>query len=182
MTEAPMLINIDYSKESFIFSFSSCDKLVVVFLQKNIEGLEQPISFFSRALRDAEMRYDIMEKKAYDLVKSLNAFKIYVLHSKIIAYVPSASVKKILIQSDIDGRRRKWITNIMEFELEINPSKLIKGKGLAKLLAKSNSKALGVNFININSKNQKTEIDDKDSHASMDLVVCTWYKYIIYFL
>jgi hypothetical protein len=97
LTEAPVLINPNYSKEFLIFSFASSDTLVVVLLQRNTEGLEQPISFFSRALRDAEMRYDIMEKQAYALVKALKAFRIYVLHSKIIAYVPSASVKEILI-------------------------------------------------------------------------------------
>jgi hypothetical protein len=76
-------------------------------LQKNVEGLEQPIAFFSRALRDAEIKYDIMEKQAYALVKSLKAFRVYVLHSRVIAYVPSASVKEILIQPDIDGKKEQ---------------------------------------------------------------------------
>jgi hypothetical protein len=40
LTEAPMLINPDYSKEFMIFSFASSDTLVVFLLQKNIEGLE----------------------------------------------------------------------------------------------------------------------------------------------
>jgi hypothetical protein len=114
LTEAPVLISPDYSKEFQIFSFASSDTLAYVFLQRNLDGLEQPISFFSRALRDAETRYDIMEKQDYALVKSLKAFRIYILHSKIIAYVPSASVKKTLIQPDIDGKRSKWITKILE--------------------------------------------------------------------
>jgi hypothetical protein len=108
-TEAPVLINSDYSKDFLIFSYASFDTVAVVLLQKDVEGLEQPISFFSRAPRDAEVKYDIMEKQAYALVKSLKSFRVYVLHSKIIAYVPLAYVKDILIQSDIDGRRSKWI-------------------------------------------------------------------------
>ena len=68
-----------------------------------------------------------MEKQAYALVKALKAFRIYVLHSKITAYVPSAAVKDILIQPDIDGRRGKWIAKILKFDLEIKPTKLIKG-------------------------------------------------------
>jgi hypothetical protein len=55
------------------------------------------------------VKYDIIEKQAYDLVKSLKSFRVYVLHSKIIAYVPLASVKEVLIQPDIDGRRSRWI-------------------------------------------------------------------------
>jgi hypothetical protein len=85
-----------------------------------------------------------MEKQAYALVKALKAFRVYVLHSKIIAYVPSASVKDILIQPDIDGKRSKWISKILEFDLEIKPTKLVKGQGLAKLLVESNYKPWGL--------------------------------------
>jgi hypothetical protein len=86
------------------------------------------------------------------LVKALKYFKVYVLHSKPIAYVPSTFVKDILIHSDIDGRRSKWIAKILEFDLEIKPTRLVKGQGLAKILAESNCKYLGVNFINTFSK------------------------------
>ena len=57
-----MLIIPDYSKDFLIFSFASPDIVVVVLLQTNEVRLEQPIAYFSRALRDAEVRYDIMEK------------------------------------------------------------------------------------------------------------------------
>jgi hypothetical protein len=63
-------------------------------------------------------------------------------------YIPSASVKDILVQPEIDGRRSKWIAKILEFDLEIRPTKLIKGQGLAKMLDEANCKALGVDFIN----------------------------------
>jgi hypothetical protein len=62
LTEAPVLISPDYSKDFLIFSFASFDTVATVLLQKNEEGREQPISFFSKALRDAEIRYEIMEK------------------------------------------------------------------------------------------------------------------------
>jgi hypothetical protein len=182
LTEAPVLISPDYSKDFLIFSFASFDTVVVVLLQKNVEGLEKPISFFSRALRDTEIKYDIMEKYAYALVKALKDFRVYVLHSKIIAYVPSASVKDILIQPDIDGRRRKWIARILEFDLEIKPMKLIKGQGLAKLLDESNCESLGVNFINTCSENQQAGLSDSSPQDGFPLAECTWYKDIIFFL
>jgi hypothetical protein len=118
-----------------------------------------------------------MEKQAYALVKSLKAFRVYVLHSKIISYVPSTSVKDILIQPDIDGRRGKWIAKILEFDMEIKPTKLIKGQGLARLLAESNYKALGINFIN-----ELAESPSKDSQTIIPLAACPWYKDILYFL
>jgi hypothetical protein len=68
-----------------------------------------------------------------------------------------------LIQPDIDGKRSKWVAKILEFDLEIKPTKLVKGQGLARLLVESNCKALGVNFLNTHSENQKTGIVDDNS-------------------
>ena len=78
-----------------------------------------------------------MEKQAYTLFKALKDFRVYILHSHIIAYVPKIVVKDILSQ-DPDGKRGKWIAVILEYDLEIKPMKLIKGQGLAQLMAESN--------------------------------------------
>jgi hypothetical protein len=94
-----------------------------------------------------------MEKQAYAMVKALKYFRIYILHSKIIAYVPSSIVKEILSQPDSDGRRGKWLVKIQEYDLEIKPTKLIKGQGLEKLLVESNCKSLGINLITSTSEN-----------------------------
>jgi hypothetical protein len=50
LVEAPVLSNPDYTKYFFIFSFASEETIVVVLLQQNEEGHEQPIAFFSRSL------------------------------------------------------------------------------------------------------------------------------------
>jgi hypothetical protein len=113
--------------------------------KKNEESFEWPIAFFKKILKDVELKYDIMEKQAYTIMKALKSFRTYVLHSKIIAYVPSSSVKDILVQPDIDGRRGRWLAKIQELDLEVKPTKIIRGQGLSKLLSKSNLKALGIN-------------------------------------
>ena len=69
-------------------------------------------------------------------------------------------MKESLIHLDIDGRRSQWISKILEFDLEIKPTKLIKGQGLDTLLAESNCKTLGVSFINGCSENQQAELYD----------------------
>jgi len=47
ITSAPVLISPDFGKEFFIFSFASHDTIAVVLLQKNDDGKEQPVAFFS---------------------------------------------------------------------------------------------------------------------------------------
>jgi hypothetical protein len=112
ISESTVLASPDYLKEFFIFSFASEHTLAVVLLQKNEEGFEQPIAFFSKSLRDTELKYNIMEKQDYAMVKDLKAFRTYVLHSKIIAYVPTSVVKDILVQADSDGKRGRWLAKI----------------------------------------------------------------------
>ena len=68
-----------------------------------------------------------MEKQAYDLVKDLRDFRIYILHSHVATYVPNSVVKSILTQLDPEGRRDKWIAVLLEYDIEIKPTKLIKG-------------------------------------------------------
>jgi len=147
ISEAPVLASPDYLNNFLIFSFSSEHTLATVLLQKNEEGFEKPIAFFSKSLRDVELRYDIMEKKAYAMVKALKAFRTYVLHSKVIAYVPTSSIKDILVQSDSDEKWGRWLAKIQEFDLDLKLMRLVKGQGLAKLLAESNFRALGINGL-----------------------------------
>ena len=136
--EAPVLAGPDCAKPFMIFSFSSPHTIAGVLLQKNEEGYEKPIAFFSQVLCDAELKYKLLEKQAYALVKSLKAFCVYILQSHIAAFVPTAAVKDILIQGDSEGKRGKWIAKIQEYELDIHPTKMIKGQGLAKILSESN--------------------------------------------
>ena len=79
----------------------------------------------------------------------MKAFRDYILHSKVMAYVPTSIVKDILVQSDSEGKRGKWIAKLQEYDFEIKPSKLVKGKGLAKLLATSSFEVADEHDINL---------------------------------
>ena len=91
-----MLVSPDFNKDLLILSYASEHIVAVVLLQKNGQDEEHFIAFFNKILREGELKYDIMEKQAYALVKALKDFRIYILHSHIIAYVPSSMVKSIL--------------------------------------------------------------------------------------
>ena len=59
---APVLISPNFDRDFYIFSFASKDTIAAVLLQKNDEGHEQPVAFFSKVLRDAEVKYEPLEK------------------------------------------------------------------------------------------------------------------------
>ena len=128
-----------------------------------------------------------MEKQAYALVKSLKSFRVYVLQYATTAYVPTATVKDVLVQGDSEGRRGKWIAKIQEYELEIKPTKLIKGQGFAKILSESNCQALGINMSMKRGEAQEgtsahQEIESSTQKTHVKYLLSPWYKDIVEYL
>jgi len=119
------------------------------------------------------------------LVKALKAFITYVLQSHIIAYVPKAAIKDVLVQGDVEGKRGKWMAKIQEYDLDIKPTKLVKGQGLAKMLTELNFQALGINLLTPVDEGTTEENDEKPD-PGMKIrykILCSeWYKHIIHYL
>jgi len=178
LSSAPVLISPDYTHDFILFSFASEHTMAVVLMQKKDEH-ERPIAFFSRTIRDVALKYNIIKKQALALVKALKYFRVYILHSHILAYVPNAAVKDVLVQTDPEGSRGKWIEALLEYDVEIRPTKLVKGKGLAKLMAESNLHVLDINLIAALS-------DENEESSSLQVsemfVLSPWYSDIIYVL
>ena len=182
LTEAPVLVSPEFSKDFWTFSFASWDTIAAVLLQKNKDGLEKPIAFFIKTLRDSELKYNILEKQAQSLVKALKFFRIYVLHSKVIAYVPNAAIKDVLTQPDSEEKRGKWIAKIMEYDVDIRPTKLVKGQGLAKLLAESNCQSLGLHLMAEQPAQEENQAELEKDKIMDFYSASTWYADIVYFI
>ena len=101
------------------------------------------------------------------------------MHSHSIVYVPSAAIKDILTQVEPDGRRAKWIATLLEYDIEIRPTKLVKGKGLAKLMAQSNYESLGVNFFEP-CADIISQVEEGKVHP--DFFASFWYQDIVHVL
>ena len=116
------------------------------------------------------------------MVKALKFFRVYVLQSYITTYVPSSSVKEILVHLDNEGKRGKWIVKLLEYDLHINPTKLIKGQGLSKLLSKSNCKVLELHQTFTQSYAPMTQSGQDNMQVFENYSSSPWYKDVIYFL
>lgn len=128
----------------------------------------------SKMFRDVELKYVIMEKQAYGMVKSLKHFKTYTGYNRVTCYVPHPAMKDILSQQDCLGTKGKWVVNTKynRYDAKIKPIKLITGKGLARLMAIGNKEALGLKEEScalVYAVNDELERQD-------------WYRDIIYYL
>jgi len=89
-------------------------------------------------------------------------------------------VKDVLVQSDVEGKRGKWIAKIQEYDLDIKPTKLFKGQGLAKLLTETNFQALGINLLAPVDGVVNEEGQSKSKTGIQYKFLCSdWYKDIV---
>ena len=140
------------------------------------------MSFFRKSIQVVDLKYDILEKKAYALVKALKSYRAYVLEYNITTYVPRSSVKEFFVQLDSEGKRGKWIVKLQEYDLHINPTLLIKGQGISKLLSQSNCKVLELHqtFTQLDApmtQSGQDNIQEFEIYFSLP-----WYIDVIYFL
>lgn len=68
---------------------------------------------------------------------------------------------------------------MLEYDLEIKPTKLVKGPRLAKLMTQSKFDCLDINFVAENSDRIE---DEQLIHLKEKFTMSDWYKYVIFVL
>ena len=93
----------------------------------NQEGFDQPIVLFRKSLQVVELKYDIIEKQVYALVKVVKEFRCYLVNAFVGYFVLTTIVKDIFPQKEISGRSCRWIKRIQEFNIDIQVTNLVRG-------------------------------------------------------
>lgn len=83
------------------------------------------------------------------------------------------------MQIDPEGRSGKWIADMMEYDLEIKPTILIKVQGFSKLMVESNIHALDINLIAVLSEEEE---EDTYLQVSDMFISSPWYSDNVYVL
>lgn len=92
----------------------------------------------SIALKSHELKYSQVEKHAFIVVKALKNFRFYILHSHSVVHVPNVAVKSMLTQQDVGcNTKGTWVAKTQEYDIEIKPTKLVRGNTLCKAIAEN---------------------------------------------
>lgn len=69
------------------------------------------------------------------MVRAVKKFRHYILRNKVYAIVPDPTVKLLMLQNELGERRAKWVTMLQEYDIEIQPMKLVRKQGLTQTMA-----------------------------------------------
>ncbi|KAH9309845.1 hypothetical protein KI387_037756, partial [Taxus chinensis] len=106
-----------------------------ILTQQNNNLMEQPITFFSQSLKDYEFKYSFIEKQVFAVIRALKKFKHMLSNNKIHLMVSHPGVKEFLLNKEMNEKHAGWITKVMEYDVHIKVTKLVRGKGLCQQLA-----------------------------------------------
>lgn len=124
--QASVLVSPDFDMDFYIYSFASDHTLAAVLTQRRELG-EHLIAFMSTQLKGAELNYSTLDKQAYALVKAVKKFRHYILCNRVHAIIPDPSVKSMLGQNKLGERRGKWMSKLQEFDIVLEPAKIVRG-------------------------------------------------------
>lgn len=88
--------------------------------------------------KNHELKYSQILKHAYVVVKALKNFWFYILHAHSIIFDLDVTVKSVLAQQDVGcNTRGAWVVKTQEYDLEIKPTKLVRGNSQCKEIAEN---------------------------------------------
>lgn len=113
IANAPVLAHPNYQKDFIIHFYASEHTISIILLQNDTEDAEVPISFMSVLLKNHELKYSLIEKHAFSVVKEVKHFGYYILHFHSMVFVSNTTVKSILTQQEVAMNNRvAWVSKV----------------------------------------------------------------------
>ena len=90
--------------------------------------------------------------------------------------VPYVTILNVLFQKELGEKRAHWMTALQEYDLDIKPTKIVRGKGLCQLTAQSN-----------NPEDQQADWEWEEATPTgfvnaLETAASEWYYHIKFFL
>ena len=119
LINTPILCYPDYSKMFQIHCDASDIALGSVLMQKDEDGIDHPVSYFSRKFNNAEINYTVTEKEALAIVESVKHYSQYVYGYHFQIYTDHAPLRYLFQYKTTIPRITRWAVLLSEFDYEM---------------------------------------------------------------
>ena len=118
--QQPIIISPDWSKPFEVHIDASNFAIGSVLSQKNNEGHDRPIYFFSRQLSGAEKNYLITECEGLGMVYFVQKYRHYLLGYKFTFHIDHDALKYMVNKPQLSGRIARWAFLLQEFDFDVD--------------------------------------------------------------
>jgi ribonuclease HI len=135
MTKLPTVCAPVAGKPLRLYLASNSQAIGALVAQENDDGVEQPVYYVSRGLKDTETRYSVAERACLALVYASQRLRHYFLAHKIQLMTKSHPIRSLLHRPVLSGRLAQWLLQLSQYEISTETPTAIKSQAIADLLA-----------------------------------------------
>ena len=119
LQKSPVLKSPDYEKPFKLIIDSSDVGTGSVLVQEASDGLDHPVSYFSKKFLKYQRKYSVVEKETLGLVLALEHFDVYLGSFKIKVYTDHNPLTFLKTMKNKNQRLVRWSLALQEYNLEI---------------------------------------------------------------
>ena len=119
LVDPPVLHNPDFN-QPFILQTDASDLAIgAVLSQKGADGLEHPVSYFSRKLLPHETRYATVEKECLAVKLSIEQFCVYLTGRRFTVQTDHSALRWLDCMKDQNARLTRWSLALQPYQFDI---------------------------------------------------------------
>lgn len=119
----PILVHPDFTKPFFIHCDASRYGIGACLMQKDVEGNDRAICYFSKKLNNAQRNYSVTELECLAAVLAVEKFRSYVELHQFTIITDHSALKWLMSQKDLNGRLARWSLRLQRFDFSIQHRK-----------------------------------------------------------
>ena len=105
-------------KPLLLYLATSSYAIGALIAQEDEGGIEQPVYYISRALKDAETRYPRAERTCLAIMYASQRLRHYFLAYEVWPMTKSHAIKALLRQQILSGRISQWLLQLSQYDLK----------------------------------------------------------------
>jgi hypothetical protein len=119
LTCAPVLKSPDFTKEFVLQTDASERGVGAVLSQKDSDGVEHPVAYFSRKLLPRESRYATIEKECLAIKLGVHAFRVYLLGRAFVVQTDHRSLEWLNRLKENNARLTRWSLALQPYKFTV---------------------------------------------------------------
>ena len=115
---------VESSKEKTAFITDACNYSIGdILIQTDDSGVEKIIQYVSKTLNSAQLRWPVIEKKAFAVIYTLRKLCTYLYGAKFIVYTDHKPIISLFTKKMKNTKIQRWAIELEEFDCEIRYKK-----------------------------------------------------------
>jgi hypothetical protein len=130
MTKLPTVCAPIFRKPLRLYLASNSQAIGALIAYEDDSGVEQPVYYVSRALKDTESRYSGAERSCLALIYVSQRLRHYFLTHQVQLMIKSHPIRSMLQRPVLSGRLAQWLLQLSQYEIVTETPTAIKSQAI----------------------------------------------------